>query len=94
MPCFALKKSLDNAEYYSKQNTKNDHGGDGKIKAEVFLFNPDVTGQMAYPMQFIVKEVNNQSDHNNGAANEHNIFTGIGIHINFILFLLQCFHRQ
>lgn len=87
-----LKKSSNYTYYYSDQNTKNNHGSNWEIKTEVFLFNPYIARQMADPVQFIVKKVYNKAYDHNGASDEHNIFAGIGIHINFILITAHKFH--
>jgi hypothetical protein len=81
----SLKKPADNTYNDREQHTKNDHGCNGKIKAEVFFFNPYIAGQMADPVQLIVKKVNNKAYNHYSASNHHNILTGVGIHKKFIL---------
>lgn len=49
----ALKKLFDHLYNDRKQNAKNDHGCNGKIEFEICFFNADITGQPAYPLQFI-----------------------------------------
>jgi hypothetical protein len=88
-----LQKPADQAYNYCYQNTEQYHGGDGKVKAEVFLFYADVARQVAYPMQFIVKEIDHQPYYHHSAANKHDILASIGIHKKIILNSLQCFPR-
>jgi hypothetical protein len=90
---YNLEKTPDDAYYHGKQNTKNDHGGDGKVKANVLFFNTYIARQPAYPVQLIVKKVNHHAYYNNGNANEDNVFTGIGIHKKFILIPALGFYR-
>jgi hypothetical protein len=88
-----LQESPDNAYDHCKQNTEEDHGCDGKIKAEILFFYTDITGQVTYPIEFIVKKINYPANYHHSAADEHNILAGIGIHKKIILIGTQCFCR-
>jgi hypothetical protein len=92
-----LPVDLKEPAYYANdnryQNTKHDHGGDGKIKAEILFFNADITGQVADPVQFVVEEIDDKPYYHHSAPDEHNILAGIGIHKKIILITAQCFCR-
>jgi hypothetical protein len=88
-----LQTPANEADNYSQQHAEDDHSSDGKIKTEVLFFYANVARQVADPMQFIVKEIDNYSYYHHGAANEYKILAGIGIHKKIILITLQCFHR-
>lgn len=62
------------------QYTKNDHGTDGEIKPEVFLFYPDITRQPADPVEPVVKKIHNQTGHNDHSTNDQHAFSGMAIH--------------
>jgi hypothetical protein len=47
---FDLENLSDDLNNDRDQNAKNDQGGDGKIKFEIFFFNPDVSRQPADPV--------------------------------------------
>jgi hypothetical protein len=55
------KNSFDDLNDNSEAQTKNDHGGNRKIEPEIFLFDPYISWQVAYPSQLIVKEINDGS---------------------------------
>lgn len=55
-------QTSDDTNNNGKQQAKEYHGGDGKIEPEILLFYSNVTGQPAKPMQFVVKEVNDDAD--------------------------------
>jgi hypothetical protein len=71
----------DNRGYYTKQ----DHGGDGEIKAEVFFFYTDIARQSADPVQFVVKEIDDQSYQHYADANDHDDFARILAHNNLLM---------
>lgn len=88
-----MQQSAHNIDDYCYQHTEQDHGCYGEIKAEIFFFNANITRQVTDPVQFIVKEINNKAYYHHPAADEHQIFAGIGIHKKIILIIAQCFHR-
>jgi hypothetical protein len=88
-----LQEPSNNAYDHRYQNTKQDHGCNGKIEAEIFFFYTNITGQMTDPMQFIVKEIDDQSYYHHCSAEEYYVLAGIGIHKKFILNIPQCFCR-
>jgi len=51
-----------------KKQAKQNHGSDGKVKAEVFPFYSDIAGQVAYPVEFITKKINNKPGNNNNST--------------------------
>jgi hypothetical protein len=64
----------------SQQYTCNDHGGDWKIKTEIFFFNPDITRQSAYPVKLIMKEINNNSHQQDNNTCQNDPFPSIAAH--------------
>jgi hypothetical protein len=73
-------KSADKSYDQSDQQAENYHCGYGKIKGEVFLFNDNVSGQMAYPMHFIMKKIDDNSYYYNDGPRQDNVFTCFRIH--------------
>jgi hypothetical protein len=65
---------------HSHHKAQYDYGCNRKIKKKIFALYPDVAGKSSYPVQFIVKEINNHSDQNDQGADENDIFTGIATH--------------
>ena len=59
-----LQKTPDDPQDNCKQDTNEDHSGNGKIKAEIFPFNPDIARQPSDPVQLIGKEVQNNAGDN------------------------------
>jgi hypothetical protein len=49
---------------------------------------------MTDPMQFIVKEIDDQAYYYHCSPDEDNVLTGIGIHKKFILIIAQCFRGK
>jgi len=64
-----------------KHNTENDQRRNGKIEPEVFLFNANIAGQAADPMQPVMKKINDEAYHYDSASEQHDIFAGSWIHI-------------
>lgn len=62
------------------QKTNKNHGSDRQIKSEIFFLNFYVAGQAANPMQFVVKEVNHQTDNNEDRSKANNVFPCVLIH--------------
>jgi hypothetical protein len=75
-----LKKSFDNIYNECYQQAENDHGGKWKIKTKITFFNSYITGQTADPVQFIMKEINDNSNQDDEYANNNNPFSGIAVH--------------
>ncbi len=73
-------KMPDNSYDQSDQQTENYHCGYRKINTEVFFFNNNISGQMAYPMHFIMKKIDDNSYYYNEGPGENDVFTGFGIH--------------
>jgi hypothetical protein len=63
-----------------KQYTEEDHGRDRKIKSEFFFLHPDIAGQPSDPVHLVVKEIDQQSHHNNDHSKTNDIFSCILIH--------------
>ena len=57
-----------------QQQGEQEHGGNGKVKADVFPFDTDITRQAANPVQLVTKKVNDQPDDDHQYAYENNIF--------------------
>jgi len=64
----------------SDNYAKNYHGGDREIKFEIFFFNSNISGQSAYPMQFIMKEIDDHTNENCYNPTYDHIFTRVAIH--------------
>jgi hypothetical protein len=64
----------------SNEQTKNDQSSDGKIKTEILFFNPDIAREPADPMQLIMKEVNNNTCHNDDHPDHNDPFTRFIVH--------------
>ena len=75
-----MKKSFNYSYNQCQQHTENNHTGDGKIKTEIFFFYPYITRQTTYPIQFIMKEINEHSGDYDKNANDNNPFSGIAVH--------------
>jgi hypothetical protein len=86
-----LQEPANYAEDDGYQNTKKDHGRDGKIKAKIFFFYANITRQVTDPVQLIMEEIDDQPYYHHSAPDEHNIFAGIGIHKKFILLAPNAF---
>lgn len=71
------KQPYDNRQQQAKQY----YSSNRKVKADVFSFNPDITGQPANPMQLITKKVHDYAYDNNNCSNQNNIFTHTLTHI-------------
>ena len=69
----------------SDQNRKNDHRNNRKVKGEIFPNDPDVSGQPAYPVEFIVEEINDEACKYYDNTNNDHIFTCIAVHCTKIL---------
>jgi hypothetical protein len=63
-----------------QQYTCNDDGGNREIKTKFFLFNPDITWQPAYPVKFIVKEINHDTNKGNNEAGTNDPFSCYTVH--------------
>jgi hypothetical protein len=58
-----LQKFFDNLNNEGEQDAYDYHGGNGKVKLEVFPFHPYVARQPAQPAKFVVKEINDNPDY-------------------------------
>ena len=76
-----MKKFFNYSYNQCQQHTENNHSSDGKIKPEIFSLNPDITWQTSYPMQFIMKKINDHTSEYDKDANDNNPFSGIAVHI-------------
>jgi hypothetical protein len=63
-----------------KKQAENNHCRDRKIKPEIFFFYTNITRQPAYPMQFIVKEINDDACQYNQQAGNDDPFPCIAVH--------------
>jgi len=68
--------------------TENDHCGDWKIKLKVFLFDPDIPGQFADPVQPVMKEVNQYTQKHDQHSCNNYVSAGVTIHIAKIIFTI------
>jgi len=75
-------KPSDNPDHYRDQNTQQEHGGERKIKPEIFFFNSYIPRQAADPMQFIVKKINEDTDEHYARTNGNDIFSRFAVHLN------------
>jgi hypothetical protein len=73
-------KMPDNSYDQSDQQTENYHCGYRKIKTEVFFFDNNVSGQMAYPKHFIMKKIDDNSYYYNDYSCQDNVSTCFRIH--------------
>jgi len=74
------EKSLYKLNDQCDQQTKNDHRRNRKIKPEIFFFNPDISGQSADPVKFVVEKINNDTDDDNEYADCNDPFPGFTVH--------------
>jgi len=89
-----VKKPFDNIYNQCCRQTENDHAGKRKIKPEIFFFNSYITGQTANPVQFIMKEIDDNTSQQDETANNYNPFPGITVHAAKIgLNRKYCFKR-
>jgi len=63
-----------------EQQTKNDHCRNGKIKLEIFSFDPDVTGESPDPVKPDVKKINNHPDDDNKYSDCNDPLAGFTVH--------------
>jgi hypothetical protein len=70
-----VKKAVDQANHYGKQDAQQNHGHDGKVKPEVFAFDADITRQPADPVQLVVEEINENTSQYDSQANKNNPLT-------------------
>lgn len=75
-----LEESFKNIDEECYQQAYNDHCCQGKIKPEVFFFNPDVARQSSDPSQIIMKKINQDPDENNNDPRHQNIFSCLLVH--------------
>ena len=73
-------KTPDNSYDQSNQQTEKNHCCDRKIKTEISFFDTDISGKITYPMQFVMKKVDDNSYYYNDYSSQDNVFTGFGIH--------------
>jgi len=81
-----MKKALDNIYNKCKEYTCNEHGSYGKIKTAVFIFYTYVSGQSPQPVQFIVKEIDEQAGYYNNDPGNDKPFARCCIHATKIKF--------
>lgn len=61
-------------------DAKKYHGNDWKIEPEILSFDPDVSRQSTDPIQFIVKEINDDTNDDDHSANTNDPFASFIIH--------------
>jgi len=74
------KKTSDQLDNKGQQQAENYHCSDRKIKPEIFFLHPDITGQTANPVQFIMKEIDDHTCDNDENTNDNNPFSCIAVH--------------
>jgi hypothetical protein len=62
------------------QQTENDHAGKRKIKTKAPFFNSNITRQTADPVQFIMKEINDNTCQQDKHSDDNDPFSGIAVH--------------
>lgn len=60
-----LKQLPYDPQNQCQDNADKDHGGDGKIEPEIFLFDPDIPGQMTDPTEFVPGKIQDETGNNN-----------------------------
>jgi len=63
-----------------EHQTKNDHCRNGKIKLEIFSFDPDIARQSPDPVKLVVKKINNHAADDNKNSNCNDPFAGFAVH--------------
>ena len=75
-----LEKPPDDINDKCEQKAEEDHSGNGKIKPAVFSFYADITRESPYPVQLIMKKINDDPNHNNQYAKSDDIFSCLLFH--------------
>ena len=79
------EQSPDEVDNYGEQYAEQDHGGNRKIKPEIFFLHPDIARKATDPMKFIVKKIDDNAYHDNAGADDYDPFSGICVHISFLI---------
>lgn len=58
-----------------KQQAQQDHGGQRKVELKIFFFNSYISRQSSNPVELVMKEVNNYTNHNYSNADKNQIFS-------------------
>jgi hypothetical protein len=86
---FFLQKPANDIHNDCDQYAKYDHGDKWKIESEVFSFYPDIAWQPSNPVQFIVKEVNDDAYDDYQDSKNDNIFTCSLVHSSRFIVKVQ-----
>jgi len=74
------KEAPEYLHKHADHHTEDNHGSDGKVKAEILSFHPYVARQVAEPVQLVVKEINQQADYDDHNTPDDNVFASFRIH--------------
>ena len=74
------KKLSHDPDKQRDEKAEQNHGSNGKIKPEILFLNPDIAGQAANPVQFIMKKINHYPDDYHQQAKTDNVFSCVCIH--------------
>jgi hypothetical protein len=72
-----VKKAVDQANHYGKQDAQQNHGRDGKVKPEICSLDADISGQPPDPVQLVVEEINENTGQYDSQANKNNPLTSL-----------------
>jgi len=75
-----MKKAFNNIYNSGEQDTDNDQGNHRKIKPGITFFYTDISRQAAQPVQFVMKEVNDYTQHYNDNAGKNDPFACFSVH--------------
>jgi hypothetical protein len=70
-----LEKTPDYPDDKAQSNTEQNHGGDWKVKSEIFPLNPDVAGQSPEPLQPVSTQPDHQPGNDDHNADQHQYFS-------------------
>ena len=88
------KKTSDQLDDKGQQEAENNHRSDRKIESEIFFLHPDITGQTANPVQFIMKEIYDYTCDNDENTNDNDPFSCIAVHNAKIRWINEAVKRE
>lgn len=80
MSCLNTSKPSQKIDDDGKQHAEEQHGDDRKVNTGGPIFDSDVAGQTAQPVQFIAKKVHDQPNHNYDDSENDDVFPGGAVH--------------
>ena len=75
-----LQPSPDNEDDKGGKQAEQDHRRDREIESEILLFNPYISGQPADPVQFVMKEIDDDTEQNDKNSPKNDVSARIAVH--------------